>query len=67
MSNYLNAFDNRLPQTTPGRDVPIVGLPGLLDLLTAMEDQLASCPGIIPLLRNTLREELVEVVDDGGS
>jgi hypothetical protein len=67
MQQELNGSKTILPQTSPGRDVSIVSLPGLLDLLIVLEDQLVACPGIVPLLSNTLRDALVEVIDDGGS
>jgi hypothetical protein len=43
---------------------PITSLAGLLDLLTMLEDQLAACPGAIPVLAYTLRDEREGVVDD---
>jgi hypothetical protein len=54
-----------LPQMPEPCGTPIISIVGLLDLLTALEDQLAACPGAIPVLANTLRDELEEVVDDG--
>jgi hypothetical protein len=65
MRTNHNLFDNILPQTPLSCGTPTVSLAGLLDLLTALEDQLAACPGAIPVLANTLRGELEGVVDDG--
>jgi hypothetical protein len=61
------AFPNSLPHPPfHPHESPMVSLSGLLDLLDALEDQLACAPGIIPLLSNTLRDELEEVADYGG-
>jgi hypothetical protein len=58
-------LENR--KTLVPKETPTLSIPGLLDMLTVLEDELASCPGIVPLLSNTLREMLEEVVDDGCS
>jgi hypothetical protein len=61
--NNPNLFYSILPHgMTPHHDVPIATLVGLLDLLDALDDELTTAPGIIPLLGLTLREELQEVV-----
>jgi hypothetical protein len=67
MQQEFNVSATSIPQAPPCHDIPIVTLDGLLDLLTVLEDQLVACPGIIPLLSNALKEELAEVIDDGGS
>jgi hypothetical protein len=47
---------------TPDHGVPITTLTGLLDLLDALNDELAGAPGLIPLLAITLRDELEGVL-----
>jgi hypothetical protein len=39
-------------------ETPAVSLPGLLELLVALEPQLEQSPGLIPLLAEELRREL---------
>jgi hypothetical protein len=62
MRKNHSLYDNSLPQITPACGVPIVSLAGLLDLLTVLEDQLANCPGAIPVIATTLRDSLLEVL-----
>jgi hypothetical protein len=57
-------LSNILPQMPLPNDVPIISLSGLVDLLTVLEGQLVQCPGAIPVLANTLREMLLEAIDD---
>jgi hypothetical protein len=47
----------------PGQLSPTLSLPGLADLLLALEPELLALPGAIPLISNTLREMLLEVID----
>ena len=65
MQQDNNFSETILPQMPLSCGVLTLSVVGLLDLLTALEDQLGNCPGIIPLLANTLRSELEGVVDDG--
>jgi hypothetical protein len=67
MHNNRNLYSLILPQGTPPHHAALITtLDGLLDVLIVLEAQLVQCPGAIPVLANTLREMLLEVVVDGS-
>jgi hypothetical protein len=57
-----DAASDPFVHSLPGELTPTLSLPGLADLLIALEPELLALPGPIPVLSNTLRELLVEVV-----
>jgi hypothetical protein len=54
-------------QPLPLYDNPTLSLHGLVDLIAALEDELATCGGIVPLLANELRDALVQEVSHDHS
>ncbi|HZA25787.1 MAG TPA: hypothetical protein VFA32_24860 [Dehalococcoidia bacterium] len=64
MQQKHNSFTPSIPLPSTPRETPTLSITGLLDLLTALEDQLVACPGSIPVLSITLRDVLAEVVND---
>jgi hypothetical protein len=64
MQENLNAFDNSLPQAPLTCETPAISLSGLADLIIALEDELAQCPSPAALMANSLREMILEAIDD---
>jgi hypothetical protein len=61
-----NLFSNILPQTPLLCGTPTLSLPGLLDLLDALEPELQALPGLASLWAEELRRDLSEAVKSDG-